>query len=49
MLGLGMLMPYSYTPLVLLALGGLGLIIGVFAGQETKDVDFHGRNVPGIT
>jgi len=48
MLGLGMPMPYSYASLVLLALGGVCLIIGVFAGQETKDVDFHGRNVPGI-
>jgi MFS family permease len=49
MLGLGMLMPYAYTPIVLLALGGLCLTIGVLAGQETKDVDFHGQDVPGMT
>jgi len=46
MLGLGALMPYAYTPIVLLALGGLFLSIGVLAGQETKDVDFHRQDVP---
>ena len=46
MLGLGALMPYAYTPIVLLALGGLFLSIGALAGQETKDVDFHWQDVP---
>ena len=46
MLGLGALMPYAYTPIVLLALGGLFLSIGVLAGQETKDVDFPRQDVP---
>jgi len=46
MLGLGALMPYAYTPIVLLALGGLFLSIGALAGQETKDVDFHRQDVP---
>jgi len=46
MLGLSALMPYAYTPIVLLALGGLFLSIGVLAGQETKDVDFHRQDVP---
>jgi len=41
MLGLGTLMPYAYTPIVLLALGGIFLSVGALAGQETKDVDFH--------
>src|SRR6516164_7725491 len=46
MLGLSALMPYAYTPILLLALGGLFLSIGVLAGQETKDVDFHRQDVP---
>jgi MFS family permease len=46
MLGLGALMPYAYTPIVLLALGGLLLTIGALAGQETKDIDFRRRDVP---
>lgn len=33
-------MPYEYTQLVILALGGLLLMIGVLAGPETKHVDF---------
>jgi MFS family permease len=48
MLGLGTLMPYVYTPIVLLALGGLLLSIGALAGQETKHVDFHRQEVPGM-
>jgi MFS family permease len=47
MLGLGMLMPYAYTPIVLLALGGLFLSIGALAGEETKHVDFHRHDGPG--
>jgi MFS family permease len=46
MLALGALMPYAYTPIVLLGLGGLFLSVGALAGQETKDVDFHRQNVP---
>jgi MFS family permease len=48
MLGLGELMPYAYTPIVLLVLGGVLLSIGALAGQETKDIDFHRQDVPGI-
>lgn len=41
MLGLMRLgMPYEYTQLVILALGGLLLMMGVLAGPETKNVDF---------
>ncbi len=41
MLGLAKLMPYQYSPVILLALGGLLLSVGAFAGPETKHVDFH--------
>jgi MFS family permease len=40
MLGLAKLMPYEFTPIVLLAIGGLMLALGAFAGPETKHVDF---------
>lgn len=40
LLGLGNLMPYPYTPVVLLVLGGLLLVVGALMGPETKDVDF---------
>jgi MFS family permease len=41
MLGLAKLMPYEFSPIVLLALGGLLLSLGALAGPETKDVDLH--------
>ena len=40
MLGLGNFMPYKYTQIVLLALGGLLMIVGAVIGPETKDLDF---------
>ena len=41
MLGLKQMgMPYEYTQLVILALGGLLLMIGVLIGPETKHVEF---------
>jgi hypothetical protein len=40
MLGLGNFMPYKYTQIVLLALGGIFMIIGAVIGPETKDLDF---------
>lgn len=40
LLGLGKVMPYPYTPIVLLVLGGLLLVVGALMGPETKDVDF---------
>jgi len=46
MLGLGALLPYAYTSIVLLALGGLFLSIGALAGQETKDADLRLHDVP---
>lgn len=44
LLGLGRLMPYIYTPLVFLVLGGLLQVAGAWVGPETRDVDLgtHG-------
>jgi MFS family permease len=39
MLGLGKLMPYIYTPLVFMVLGGLLQLVGALLGPETKDVE----------
>jgi len=42
MLGLkGLGMPYAYTGLVILALGGLLLLAGALSGPETKHVDIN--------
>jgi hypothetical protein len=41
MLGLSRFMPYEFTPVVLLALGGLMLALGAITGPETKNVDFN--------
>ena len=40
MLGLRHFMPYKYTQIPLVALGGILLVIGAALGPETKDVDF---------
>ena len=40
MLGLAKFMPYQFSPIVLLVLGGLMLSLGALAGPETKHVDF---------
>ena len=40
LLGLDAFMPYEYTPIVLLVLGGIFLTVGALAGPETRDVDF---------
>ena len=37
---LGAIMPYRVTPVVLLALGGLGGALGAAMGPETRNVDF---------
>ena len=41
MLAIGKLVPYEFSPIILLALGGLLLTLGALAGPETKHVDFH--------
>ena len=47
LLALGRLMPYVYTPLVLIVLAGLLQIIGAWLGPETRDVDLAGAPVSG--
>ena len=41
MLALAKVIPYQFTPIVLLVLGGLMLTFGALAGPETKHVDLH--------
>jgi len=41
LLALAKLMPYEFTPIVLLAGGGLMLSLGALAGPETKHIEFH--------
>ena len=41
MLGLSKFMPFEFSPIVLLAVGGLMLSLGALAGPETKHVDFN--------
>lgn len=48
MLGLAKFMPYEFSPIVLLALGGLMLSLGALAGPETKDVDFNQDSLVGV-
>lgn len=45
--GLGTVMPFEYTVLPLLAVGGVLLAVGAMLGPETKDVDFQGTPVGG--
>jgi MFS family permease len=45
MLGLAKVMPYQFSPIVLLVLGGLMLSLGALAGPETKDVDFDRQSL----
>lgn len=40
MLGLGNFIPYKYTQIVLLAIGGILMVIGAVMGPETRDIDF---------
>lgn len=48
MLGLAKLMPYQFSPVVLLALGGFLLSIGALAGPETRHVELHIETPPGV-
>lgn len=45
--GLASIMPFDYTALPLLVIGGLLLTVGAMLGPETKDVDFQGT--PKVT
>jgi MFS family permease len=48
MLGLAKLIPYEFSPIVLLGLGGLLLSAGALAGPETKHVDLHQEALAGV-
>jgi MFS family permease len=41
LLALRDLMPYAYTPVVLIALSGILVVIGALLGPETRDVELH--------
>ncbi len=41
LLWLSALMPYVYTPIVLLALAGVFIVAGVMMGPETREVELH--------
>jgi MFS family permease len=41
MLGLKGLMPYVYTPVVLIALAGILIVVGALLGPETRDVELR--------
>ena len=41
MLGLKTVMPYVYTPVVLLAVSGILIMVGALMGPETRDVELH--------
>jgi hypothetical protein len=45
MLALQHIMPYAYTPVVLIALSGILIVIGALMGQETRDVEL---GAPGL-
>jgi MFS family permease len=40
MLGLAHFMPYAYTQIVLVVIGGILVLVGALMGPETKDIDF---------
>jgi hypothetical protein len=46
MLALRQIMPYAYTPVVLIALSGILIVIGALVGPETRDVEL---GVPILT
>jgi hypothetical protein len=39
LLALRHLMPYAYTPVVLITLSGILIVIGALTGPETRDVE----------
>lgn len=41
LLGLSRLMPYEYTPLVLMFAAGVFAVLGAWLGPETRDVELH--------
>jgi hypothetical protein len=47
MLALQTMMPYAYTPAVLIALSGVLIIVGALLGPETRDVDLDAVDLHG--
>ncbi len=47
MLALQGIMPYAYTPVVLIELAGILVIVGALMGPETRDVELHAVD-PGL-
>ena len=45
MLALQAMMPYVYTPVVLIALSGVLIIVGALMGPETRDVELHAVDI----
>jgi MFS family permease len=41
MLGLAKIMPYVYTPVVLVGIAGILILVGALMGPETRDVELH--------
>ena len=39
------MMPYVYTPVVLIALSGVLIIVGALMGPETRDVELHAVDI----
>lgn len=39
------IMPYAYTPVILIALAGVLMIIGALMGPETRDVELHAVDI----
>ena len=45
MLALQGIMPFAYTPVILLGLAGVLMIIGALMGPETRDVELHAVDI----
>jgi MFS family permease len=48
MLALQGVMPYAYTPLVLIALAGILIIVGALMGPETRDVELRAADLGAL-
>ena len=41
MLGLGNVMPYDYTPVVIIAVGGMSILVGAWISQDRRHVNLE--------
>jgi hypothetical protein len=48
MLALQRIMPYAYTPVVLIGISGILVIAGALLGPETRDVELHAPDLGGL-